>query len=64
MKTHESTRKENNRYETEILKLKHKKYTAEEAMKALRNANFNKMQISSVKDEEQPIHKLNSILEK
>ena len=64
MKIHESTRKENNRYETEILKLKHQKHTAEEAMKALRNANFNKMQISSVKDEEQPIQKLNSILEK
>ena len=33
-------------------------------MKALRNANFNKIQISSVVDKEQQIQKLNSILEK
>ena len=33
-------------------------------MKALCNANFNKIQISSVTDEEQQIQKLNSILEK
>ena len=33
-------------------------------MKALRNANFNKIQISSATDKEQQIQKLNSILEK
>ena len=57
-------KKKNSRYQTEILKLKHEKDTAEEVMKALCNANFNKIQISSVTDEEQQIQKLNSILEK
>ena len=33
-------------------------------MKAIRNANFNKIQISSATDKEQQIQKLNSILEK
>ena len=33
-------------------------------MKALHNANFNKMQISSATDKEQQIQKLNTILEK
>ena len=33
-------------------------------MKALRNANFNKLQISSATDKEQQIQKLNAILEK
>ena len=39
-------KKENKIYQTEILKLKHEKDTAEEVMKALCNANFNKIQIS------------------
>ena len=39
-------------YQTEIQKLKHEKDTAEEAMKTLRNANFNKIQISSAADKE------------
>ena len=51
-------------YETEILKLKHERDTGEEVMKALRNANFNKIQISSATDKEQQIYKLNTILEK
>ena len=51
-------------YHTEIQKLKHEKDTAEEVMKALRNANFNKMQINTATDKEQQIQKLNSILEK
>ena len=33
-------------------------------MKALRTANFNKIQISSATDKEQQIQKLNTILEK
>ena len=33
-------------------------------MKALRNANFNKIQISSATDKQQQMQKLNSILEK
>ena len=33
-------------------------------MKALRNANFDKIQISSATDKEQQIQKLNTILEK
>ena len=33
-------------------------------MKALHNANFNKIQISSVADKEQQIQKLNTVLEK
>ena len=52
------------KYETEILKLKHERDTAEEVVKALHNANFNKMQISSATDKEQQIQKLNTILEK
>ena len=63
-KIHECTKKENKVYETEILKLKHERDTAEEVMKALRNANFDKIQISSATDKEQQIQKLNSILEK
>ena len=61
---HECTKKENEIYETEILKFKHENDTAEEVMKALRNANFNKIQISSATDKEQQIYKLNTILEK
>ena len=63
-KIHECTKKENKIYETEILKFEHGKDSAEEVMKALRNANFNKIQISSATDKEQQIQKLNSILEK
>ena len=51
-KIHECTKKEN-----EI-------DTTEEVMKALRNTNFNKIQISSSTDKEQQIQKLNAILEK
>ena len=58
------TKKENKIYETEILKLKHERDTAEEVMKALRNANLDKIQISSATDKEQQIQKLNTILEK
>ena len=62
-KIHESTKKGNKIYQTEILKLKHED-TAEEVMKALHNANFNKIQISLETDKEQQIQKLNTILEK
>ena len=55
---------ENKIYQREILKLKHEKDTAEEIMKALSNANFNKIQISSPTDKKQQIQKLNMILEK
>ena len=51
-------------YEAGILKLKHETDTAEEVMKALRTAKFNKIQISSATDKEQQIQKLNTILEK
>ena len=51
-------------YEAEIQKLKHERDTAEEVMKALPNANFNKIQIRSETDKEQKIQKLNTILEK
>ena len=61
---HECTKKENKIYEAEILKLKHERDTAEEVIKALYNANFNKIQISSATDKEQQIQKLNTILEK
>ena len=57
-------KKGNKIYEAEILKLKHKRDTAEEVMKALRNTNFNIIQISSATDKEQQIQKLNTILEK
>ena len=63
-KIHECTKKENKIYETEILKLKHERGSEKEVMKALRNANFNKIQISSATDKEQQIQKLNTILEK
>ena len=63
-KIHECIRKDNKIYEAEILKLKHERDTAEEVMKALRNANFDKIQISSATDKEQQIQKLNTILEK
>ena len=63
-KIYESTEKENSRYQTEILKLKHEKDTTEEVVKALRNANVNKIQISSATDKEQQIQKVNSMLEK
>ena len=67
-KIHECTKKEKKICEAEILKLKNERDTAEEVMKALRNANFNKytstIQISSVTDKEQQIQKLNAILEK
>ena len=63
-KIHECTKKENKIYETEILKLKHERGSEEELMKALRNANFNKIQISSAANKEQQIQKLNTILEK
>ena len=56
------TKKENKIYEAEIQKLKHERDTAEEVMKALRNANFNKIQIRSGTDKEQKIQKLNTIL--
>ena len=56
--------KKKRKYEAEILKLKHERDTAEEVMKALCNANFIKIQISSVTDKEQQIQKLNTILEK
>ena len=35
-------------YEAEILKLKHERNTAEEVMKALCNAKYNKTQISKL----------------
>ena len=57
-------KKESKIYEKKILKLKHERDTAEEIIKALRNANFNKIQISSVTVKEQQIQKLNKILEK
>ena len=63
-KIHECTKKENKTYETEILKLKPERDTAEEVMKALRNASFYKIQIISATDKEQQIQKLNTILEK
>ena len=63
-KIHECTKKEKKIYEEEILKHKHEIDTAEEVMKALRNANFNKIQISSATDKDQQIQKLNTILEK
>ena len=56
--------KQNKIYEAEILKLKHERDTAEEVIKALYNANFNKIQISSATDKEQQIQKRNTILEK
>ena len=46
-KIHECTKKDKKISETEIPKLKHEKDTAEEVMKALRNANFNKIQINT-----------------
>ena len=57
-------KKESKIYKKEILKLKYERDTAEEVIKALRNANFNKIQISSATDKEQQIQKLNTILEK
>ena len=63
-KIYEPAKIENKIYQTEIQKLEHEKDTAEEAIKALRNANFNKIHISLGKDKEQQIQKLNSILEK
>ena len=42
----------------------HESTNKEEVMKALRNANFNRTQISSVTDKEKQIQKLNSIPEK
>ena len=63
-KIHEFTKKENEIYQTEIQKPKYEKDTAEKVMKALHNANFNKIQISSATDKEKQIHKLNSILKK
>ena len=42
----------------------HESTNKEEVMKALRNANFNRIQISSVTDKEKQIQKLNSIPEK
>ena len=60
----EYTKKENKIYEIEILKLKHEKDTAEEVMKTLCSANFNKIQISSMTDKEQQIQKPNTVLEK
>ena len=63
-KIHESTKKEKKIYQTEILNLTHEKDTVEEVMKALRNTNFNKIQISAATDKEQQIQKLKTILEK
>ena len=57
-------KKESKIYEKKFLKLKHERDIAEEIIKALRNANFNKIQISSVTVKEQQIQKLNKILEK
>ena len=62
-KIHECTKKEKKIFEEEIQKLKHERDTAEEVMKALRNANLNKIQIRSGTDKEQKIQKLNTILE-
>ena len=56
--------KKKRKYEAEVLKLKHERDTTEEVMKALCNANFDKIQISSATDKEQQIQKLNTILEK
>ena len=42
-----SPKKDKKISEIEIPKLKHEKDTAEEVMKALRNANFNKIQINT-----------------
>ena len=63
-KIHDSTKIENKIYQTEIQKLKHERDTAEKVVKALRNANFNKIQISSGTDQEEKIQKLKAILEK
>ena len=63
-KIHESTKIENKKYQIEIQKLKHEKDTAEEVMKASRNVDFIKIQITSATDKEQQIQKLNSVLEK
>ena len=63
-KIQEPTKIENKIYQTEIQKLEHEKDTAEEVIKGLRNANFNKIHISLGKDKERQIQKLNSILEK
>ena len=63
-KIHEFIKKEKKIYQTEILKLKHEKDTVKEVMKALLNANFNKIQINSVTGKKQQIQKLNSILDK
>ena len=63
-KIDESTKKDKKIYQTEIPKFKYEKNTAEEAVIALRNANFNKMQISLVANKKQQIQKLNTILEK
>ena len=57
-KVYEFTKKENNRYHTEIIKLKNEKDNVEEVMKALHNANFNQLQISSATDKEKLIQKL------
>ena len=63
-KIHDSTKIGNKIYQTEIQKLKHERDTAEEVVKALRNANFNKIQISSATDQEEKIQKLKAILKK
>ena len=57
-------KKKINIYQTEILKFKHENGIAEEVMKALRDANFNKIQISSATDKEQQKQKHNLILER
>ena len=44
-KIHKSTKNENNIYQTEILKLKHGKDTAEEVMTTFCNASFNKYKL-------------------
>ena len=56
--------KKNIKYIKQIQKIKHEKDTAEEVMKALCKANFNKIQISTVADKETQLQKLNSTLKK
>ena len=63
-KNHEYTKRESNIYQREILKFNHERDTAEEEMRALRNADFNKTKISAAIDMYEQIQKLNSILEK
>ena len=56
--------KKNIKYLKQIQKLKHEKDTAEEVMKVLCKANFNKIQISTAANKETQLQKLNSTLKK